>query len=121
MALAALAPDPALRATLLDVARTPVAKAMGKPVKFMVHRLAHDGDWAFLMADMQDGNGRLLDLVGTPLADAAANGAASHTAAVLLHRVHGIWQVAELALGPTDVAWEDWPAKHKAPRTVFGF
>lgn len=107
------------RAVLLDTARQPVAQHLGKPVKFKVRILHRDGDWAFLLAEMQDAGGRPISYAGTPLASAEAEGMVSKDYAALLRRTGGRWQVADYAIGPTDVVWAEWPEKHKAPRTVF--
>jgi hypothetical protein len=113
--------DPAIRAPILDAARAPVSARLGKPVLFKVDHLAREGDWAFLYADMQDRGGTPIDLTGTPLAEAAAQGMASRSCAVLLHRVDGKWQAVESAVGPTDAAWEGWAVRHKAPPAIFRF
>ena len=107
------------RAAILDAARAPVVKRLGKPVKFVVRRLERQGDWAFLIAAMQDESGRPISYVGTPLASAEAEGMVSKDYAALLRRSGGQWRVVDDALGPTDVAWADWPEKHGAPRALF--
>ncbi|UIJ46503.1 hypothetical protein LZK98_06020 [Sphingomonas cannabina] len=107
------------RAAILDIARQPVAQHLGKPVKFKVRTLHRDGDWAFLIAEMQDSGGRPISYAGTPLASAEAEGMVSKDYAALLRRIGGHWRVADYAIGPTDVAWAEWPAKHKAPRALF--
>ena len=33
----------------------------------------------------------------------------------------GEWVLLDHAIGPGDVAWLEWPARHAAPRAVFGF
>jgi len=38
---------------------------------------------------------------------------------VLLQRKGGRWQVAELAVGPTDVAWDWWRQQLNLPRALF--
>ncbi len=107
------------RTAILDAARAPVVKRLGKPVKFVVRRLERQGDWAFLIAAMQDESGRPISYVGTPLASAEAEGMVSKDYAALLRRSGGQWRVVDDALGPTDVAWADWPEKHGAPRALF--
>ena len=107
------------RTAILDAARAPVVKRLGKPVKFVVRRLERQGDWAFLIAAMQDESGRPISYVGTPLASAEGEGMVSKDYAALLRRSGGQWRVVDDALGPTDVAWADWPEKHGAPRALF--
>ncbi len=113
--------EPALRTRILDAARLPVTAALGKPVLFKVNHLARAGDWAFLYADMQDRGGKAVDLTGTPLGEAAAEGMASKACAVLLHRTGETWKAVETKVGPTDVAWDGWAAKHGAPPAIFRF
>ncbi len=120
MASAATTPvDKVTRAAILDSARKPVAAALGKPVMFRVHQLNASGEWVFLRADMEEPGGQPIDYAGTPKADAAAQGYASRTYAALLHRVNGEWQVIAHAIGPTDVAWEDWATRYRAPAVIF--
>jgi hypothetical protein len=37
----------------------------------------------------------------------------------LLRRQDGEWRVIDHAVGPTDVAWADWPQRHGAPASLF--
>lgn len=110
--------DEAPRAAILDAARAPVAEQLGKPVRFLVHALNRQGDWAFLHAAMQDRAGRPVDYAGTPLAEDAEHGLRSKDYAALLRRERGGWRVVAHAIGPTDVVWLDWPARHRAPPAV---
>ncbi len=119
-AMAISTPANADRAVLLEAARTPLEADLGKPVKFLVDRLKVSGDQAFLLATMQDGEGRPLDYAGTRLASAAAQGFVSHRYAALLARREGSWDVVTSAVGPTDVAWSGWAAKYRAPVELFG-
>jgi hypothetical protein len=117
MATTGIAPEQ--RAAILDAARAPAAAFFARPVKFRVDRLTVVDDWAFLSADMQDGQGRPIDYAGTPLADAAAHGAVSRSYAALLRRAGRDWRVVDHAIGPTDVVWADWPGRHGAPAALF--
>lgn len=111
--------DQDARAALLEAARAPVQAELGKAPKFRVDQLHRDGDWAFLLATMQDSDGKPFDYKGTPLADAAQEGMVSRTyAALLRHDARG-WQVVAKAIGPSDVAWEDWPKRYGAPAKLF--
>ena len=107
------------RAAILDTARQPVTKRLGKPVKFLVRTLERNGDWAFLIAAMLDRAGRPISFAGTPLASAEAEGMVSKDYVALLRRSAGQWRVVDQAVGPTDVAWADWASKHGAPRALF--
>jgi hypothetical protein len=116
---AAVQIEPADRAAILAAAREPAAKRLGKPVKLKVRTLAREGDWAFLVAAMEDAAGRPISYAGTPLASAEAEGAISKDYVALLRLSGGQWRLVDEALGPTDVAWADWPAKHGAPQSIF--
>lgn len=115
----AIQADAAERAAILEAARAPVAKRLGKPVRFKVRTLARDGDWAFLVAAMEDSSGRPIGYVGTALASAEAEGAVSKDYVALLRLSGGNWRIVDNAVGPTDVAWADWPSKHGAPQSLF--
>jgi hypothetical protein len=111
--------DQETRAALLEAARAPVTKELGKTPKFRVDQLHSDGDWAFLLATMQDANGQPFDYRGTPLAEAAQQGFVSRTYAALLRRGAGGWEVVVKAIGPGDVAWEGWSKQYGAPPALF--
>ena len=107
------------RTAVLEAARAPIAGTLGRPVRFVVDRLERRGDWAFLWARLVDGAGRPVSYAGTPLANAEREGMVSKSAAVLLKRDNGRWTVVDQAIGPTDVAWEGWAARHGAPAELF--
>jgi len=111
--------DRAMRTALLDVARKPVSAALGKPVLFKVRQLRSAGRWAFLLADMEERSGAPLSYAGTPRADAAAHGMVSHAYAALLRQEAKGWTVVAHAIGPTDVAWENWSEDYGAPESLF--
>jgi hypothetical protein len=77
------------------------------------------GDWVFLKARMRNIAGQPFNYAGTGLYQAAQAGAVSDECGALLHRENGVWKLVDIAVGPTDVAWENWPAKHQAPADVF--
>jgi hypothetical protein len=108
------------RATLLDAARAPLEKRLGRPVAFAVDQLDIAGDWAFLRAHMQGAGGRPLDFAGTPFQQAAEAGFMSRVYAALLQRQHGHWTIRAEAVGPTDVAWTNWAHDYGAPAALFG-
>ena len=107
------------RAALLEAARAPATKELGKAPKFRVDRLEREGDWAFLLATMQGPDGRPFDYRGTPLAEAAQQGFVSRTYAALLRHGAGGWEVVAKAIGPGDVAWEGWSKQYGAPAALF--
>lgn len=113
--------DTADRTAILDAARIPVAEELGKPPVFIVRQLNREGEWAFMFADMQQQGGQPFDYSGTRKAEAARRGLVSKSYAALLRKTDRGWRVVEAAIGPTDVAWEGWPAKYGVPGTLFVF
>lgn len=113
------APGTQLRKSILDVAREPAEQQLSREVRFRVRRLAVDGPWAFLFAEMQGPDGKPVDYAGTPLAQAAREGVVSRAFAALLRRDGARWRIAASAVGPTDVAWQDWSQKYGTPAQLF--
>jgi hypothetical protein len=111
--------DPAQRAAILDAARASVVAALRKPVLFKVRQLRREGDWAFLLADMEERGGGALDYRDTPMSGPAAQGYLSRRYAALLRRKDDGWMVADKAIGPSDVAWTGWAKAHGAPPAIF--
>jgi hypothetical protein len=119
VALNAAQPQGKTKQALLSAARVPVAQALKKPVRFKITHFEQKRDWAFLMADMQGPNGQPVSYVGTPFAEDETEGGRSKDYVALLRRVKGRWTVTEHAIGPTDLVWEPWVAKHRAPSDIF--
>lgn len=109
----------AARAAILDAARVPAAKEFGRPIRFVVKRLRRDGDWAFLLATMQNVHGRPVSYLGTSLAGADAHGMVSHDYAALLPHEHDRWKLVTYAIGPSDEVWDTWSTDHGAPSALF--
>lgn len=108
-----------VRQAIMEAARASVRERIGKAPLFKVERLARNGDWAFLQATMEGPDGAAFDYAGTPLADAAAQGVVSRVFAALLRRDASGWHIMAQAVGPTDLAWEDWPRRFGAPASLF--
>lgn len=133
---------------LLDAATAPLHEVLGNRVVVEVERLDCLGRWAFLMGNMRTPGGERPDFRGTRFAEHAAAGSMSDLYVALLRRdpeggagegaepatdaadggvpvdcleLPGEWVLLDHAIGPGDVAWLDWPARHAAPRAVFGF
>lgn len=111
--------DQGERAAVIEAARAPVRAELGKTPKFRVDQFHRDGDWVFLLATMQEADGKPFDYAGTPLAEAAQQGFVSRAYAALLRRGAGGWEVVAKAIGPSDVAWEDWSRRYGAPAKLF--
>lgn len=108
-----------LRAALLDAFRASVSARIGGPVEFEVSALRVLRDWAYVSARPRRPGGAPIDWAATPFAEAMRADAMSDLTLGLLRRSGGVWRVVETAIGPTDVAWIDWIARHRAPRAVF--
>lgn len=105
----------AARTAILKAARGPAETDLGRPIRFAVDRLNREGEWAFLVATMQDPYGRPVNFEGTPLAEAAANGAVSHRYVALLKSNGRSWTVIAHLVGPTDMGWNNWASEFGAP------
>lgn len=110
------APDPErdAMAAALATAATP---AIGIPVSFTVTTKRVDGDWGWLIAQPWTPEGAAIDWSTTRYATQAQEGAldGGGTTYALLHRENGEWRVVDFAVGPTDVAYADWPQRYGAP------
>jgi len=112
--------DP-LRRQLLDSLRPQVQRDLGgQPVQFMVDRLRLQGDWAFYSGSIQRPDGGAIDFSRTRYAGALREGVFDGPGMfALLRRVDGGWRVVTFVIGPTDVAYLDWPAAYGAPDSLF--
>lgn len=108
-----------MRQAILEAARASVRERLGKAPLFKVERLARRRDWAFVQATMEGPGGAAFDYAGTPLADAAARGLVSRVFVALLRHDASGWHIMAQAVGPTDLAWEDWPRRFGAPASLF--
>lgn len=104
---------------IFEAAQAAATVDVGKPVKLTVNNLQTAGDWAFIRSQMKSPSGAQFDYSGTRYAEAAASGGKSHSHVALLKRRDSGWQVIVQAVGPTDVAWESWPATYGAPPALF--
>lgn len=118
---AAPAPEAASQ-ELLDTLTPVVSAAIGQPVSFTIDTVRVDNDWAWLVVQPQAADGSPLDWSQTSFAAAHAEGAldGNGTTYALLKRENGQWRVVDHVIGPTDVAYIDWPARHGAPPELLG-
>lgn len=107
------------RAEILQSLRTRVERDIGPPVEFVIERMNLVNGWAFVSATPQRRGGAKVDWSRTRFADAFAADAMSDAVLALLRQEGGRWRVIEYALGPTDVAWEEWIPKYRLPRSFF--
>lgn len=110
----------AASAVLLAAATPVIAEEFGQPISLAPTTVRIQDDWAWLVAQPQTPSGGEIDLSTTRFASAVENGVfdGNGTTYVLLKRENGAWRVIDHAIGPTDVAWVDWPQRYGAPASV---
>ncbi len=113
------APDSAEAKAIATTVRAAVARELKQDVAIDLDVVNISGDWAFATANLVDTNGGAYRYKGTPLEEAAAAGGVSNLYAGLLKHRDGAWSVTTQAIGPTDLAWEDWPQRFGAPTSLF--
>lgn len=114
-----LGADAQTRNAIVTAASAPASKDLGKPLTLKVLQLRVLGDWAFVHATMLGGDGKEISYAGTRYQDAAEHGLKSDRYAALLKRDANGWHVQAHAVGPTDVAWQDWARTYGAPPALF--
>ncbi len=114
--------DAATRTGVLDALSAAIAEDLGQQVDFRVDLLKADGDWAWVVALPQALGGSPVDFSKTRYAAQAQAGAldGGGVTYALLERKDGAWTVRDFAVGPTDVAYLDWPQKYGAPASLMG-
>ena len=122
VAAAAAAVTPAERAAIVASATQAAARELkldAARLRLMPEQLKRQSDWAFLTAKLQTPAGQRFDYAGTDRHEAAQAGAVSDLCAALLRREGAAWKLVDIAVGPTDVAWEAWATTHKASAELF--
>ncbi len=109
------------RTAVLDAARQPVEKMLGKQVILEVDHLNVLKNWAYLEATMRGSGGQPISYADTSFQQAAENGGKSDVYMALLERHGDVWKVKDDAIGPTDVAWAVWPGQYGAPDAIFPY
>jgi len=78
------------------------------------------GDWAYGDVSLLRPGGQPIDWMATKFAqDLRQDMFNPGYAFFLLRNTGGGWSVAEISVGPTDVAWDWWRQKYKIPETLF--
>jgi hypothetical protein len=97
-----------------------VQAEIGQPVSFTVTTMRVENDWGWLVAQPWTPDGAQIDWSQTRYAERAAEGMldGGGTTYALLRRENGQWRVVDFAVGPTDVAYADWSARHGAPASL---
>jgi hypothetical protein len=111
--------DAAKRDAIVTAALVPAETELGAKVRLGVRSVASDGDWAFVLADLEEPGGAPFDYSKSPLAEQAKRGLVSHRYAALLRQRDGKWTVVTERVGPTDPAWLGWSDRYGAPKDLF--
>jgi len=107
------------RKAIMDSMRTPVMKALGQRVVFVVKQLKVCGNWAFLEAEPQQPDSRPVDWTIGTYADAVADDTCGGYVHALLVRKDGRWRVRTLVICATDVPYVGWADEFGAPAALF--
>lgn len=110
-----------LRTTLLNAARPTFESEIGGPVEFVVTTLNVMDTWAYGDVKVQRPGGAPINWSATKFADDNAQGMfdPEHNLFLLTQGANG-WSLVEVAIGPTDVAWDWWRQQHNLPAELFG-
>ena len=108
-----------LRAEVLAALRPAVEKETGGRLIFVVHALNVMGEWAYADVEPRRTNGDKVDWRQTKFRRDVEADMFSGLVLALLRKQGGSWQVVEIAIGPTDVAWIEWQQQHKLPEALF--
>ena len=107
----------------LIAALTPVITSdLGQPVVFTVDTARAEGDWGWLVVTPKTPAGTAIDFSTTKYASQAEAGVldGGGTTYALLQRQNGAWTVRDFVVGPSDVAYMDWPQRYGAPAALMG-
>jgi tetratricopeptide (TPR) repeat protein len=107
------------RTAIMESLRPLVERDLGQKLLFRVVALNVEGPWAYVSVRPLNAAGQPLDWSGTRFAGPIASGSMSDSILALLKGAGQNWSVVEYALGPTDVAWEEWIDRHKLSRRLF--
>ena len=79
-------------------------------------------EWAYVDAQVRNGDGTEIDWATTNLAGRYQDGVMDTGGGVhaLLKNENGVWMVLEHVIAPTDVAWIEWASRHGVPPDVLG-
>ncbi len=113
-----IARDDPRRKPILDALRPAVEAELHQAVVFVVDVIRVQGDWAFATLHPRTKAGAPIDFATTGLADMAED-LDGDTTFALFERVDGRWYAIAYVIGPTDVAYADWPAHYGAPAGLF--
>ncbi len=105
-----------VRGELHEAARLEAARQLERSLELNPRQITLVDDWAFVLGQLHEMDGSLLDLTDTHL---QAPAGAPWVFCALFRHEEDAWQLVETCLAPADVAWEGWPARHGAPEELF--
>ncbi|WP_156767859.1 hypothetical protein [Candidatus Viadribacter manganicus] len=114
--------DDAQTQLLLNVLQPVVADEVGQPVSLQPTTVNVRDEWAYVDAQVRNGDGTEINWTTTNLASRYENGAMDTGGGVhaLLKNENGTWVVLEHVIAPTDVAWIDWASRHGVAPDILG-
>jgi hypothetical protein len=107
------------RKAIIDALRVPVEKNLNSKVVFQVSHLKVQNNWAFILGIPRQPGGKPIDYRNTPYQGAITSGAFDDGICALLKSEAGKWRVVQFVIGATDVPYEGWDKKYKAPAAIF--
>ncbi len=111
----------AVQSKLASLSATIIGDDLHQAVQVRVEGFRVEGDWAFIKVLPLTTSGQFIDFATTPYADDAADDMIDgHGTSYLLfqRKPKTGWSKVEYALGPTDVAWENWPEQFGFPASL---
>jgi hypothetical protein len=110
------------REAALAVLTPVISQSIGQPVSLNVTSFNIDGEAAWVVAQPRTSDGGAIDWSATSYATQAREGVldGDGTTYALLKRENGQWRVVEHVIGPTDVAWYEWPSRHDVSPELLG-
>lgn len=118
------ATDPA-RPAIQSTLEAAVTRSLGLPARVNVEIMRAETigavQWAFVSGPAVGLDGAEIDLSKTTMARPAKDGMVDGTNTIaLLKRENGVWAVATMAIGPTDVPQVAWPKQYKVSPALVG-
>lgn len=116
---AAVSPaDAATETQLRAVIVQTLGRDFNQPVSLQVDTLQTSGDWAWAVVTPKTPSGAPVDFSKTRYAGVDLDGGGQTY--LLLQKNASGWTVRDFAVGPTDVAYMDWPQRYGAPAALLG-
>lgn len=109
------------RKAIMDGLRIPIEKDLKQRVIFQVDHLKMLGNWAFFSGKNLTPSGKRIDYRKTRYKEAMEAGAFDDWSCALLKKEGKKWKVVSYAIGATDVVWDGWYEKYKAPKSIFPY